>query len=84
MSENTATRKPRVLVLGLDGATFDLLDAWMERGLMPNVQRLATEGSRAVLRSVMPPVTAPAWTSFATGVRPGKHGVFDFRRRQSG
>lgn len=84
MSENTATGKPRVLVLGLDGATFDLLDTWMERGLMPNVQRLATEGSRAVLRSVMPPVTAPAWTSFATGVRPGKHGVFDFRRRQPG
>lgn len=84
MSESTSIRKPRVLVLGLDGATFDLLDPWMERGLLPNIQRLATEGSRAVLRSVMPPVTAPAWTSFATGVRPGKHGIFDFRKRQPG
>lgn len=75
-------KRPRVLVIGLDGATFDLLDGWMNRGLMPNLRRLATEGSRAVLRSVMPPVTAPAWTSFATGTRPGKHGIFDFRRRQ--
>lgn len=84
MTETGPTRKPRVLVIGLDGATFDLLDGWMERGLMPNLRRLATEGSRAVLRSVIPPVTAPAWTSFATGVRPGKHGIFDFRRRQPG
>lgn len=75
---------PRVLVIGLDGATFDLLDPWMARGLMPNLQRLDSEGSRAVLRSVMPPVTAPAWVSFATGVRPGRHGVFDFRKRETG
>jgi len=83
-SEGTRGERPRVLVIGLDGATFDLLDGWMERGLMPNLQRLATEGSRAVLRSVIPPVTAPAWTSFATGVRPGKHGIFDFTRRDPG
>jgi predicted AlkP superfamily phosphohydrolase/phosphomutase len=82
MSEAEAATQARVLVIGLDGATFALLDGWMERGLMPNLRRLTGEGSRAVLRSVMPPVTAPAWTSFATGVRPGKHGVFDFAKRQ--
>ena len=82
--EGAREERPRVLVIGLDGATFDLLDGWMERGLMPNLRRLAAEGSRAVLRSVMPPVTAPAWVSFATGVRPGKHGIFDFRTRDPG
>ncbi len=74
----------RVIIIGLDGATFDLLDGWMARGLMPNLQRLAREGTRAVLRSVAPPVTVPAWTSCATGVHPGKHGLFDFRRRVPG
>ncbi|UCC69259.1 MAG: alkaline phosphatase family protein [Armatimonadota bacterium] len=75
---------PRVLVIGLDGATFDLLDVWTERGLMPNLRRLAEDGTRAVLRSVMPPVTVPAWTSCITGVNPGKHGLFDFRKRVPG
>jgi predicted AlkP superfamily phosphohydrolase/phosphomutase len=71
----------RVLLLGLDGATFTLLDKWIERGLMPNLRRLVTEGTRATLRSVIPPVTGPAWVSFSTGVHPGKHGIFDFRKR---
>ena len=75
---------PRVIIIGLDGATFDLLDGWMARGLMPNLQRLAREGTRAVLRSVTPPVTVPAWTSCVTGVHPGKHGLFDFRKRVPG
>jgi predicted AlkP superfamily phosphohydrolase/phosphomutase len=82
MSETRRGSQARVLVIGLDGGTFALLDGWMARGLMPNLQRMTGAGSRAVLRSVMPPVTAPAWTSFATGVRPGKHGVFDFAKRQ--
>lgn len=68
----------RIAVIGLDGATFDLLDPLMDQGLMPNLQRLCREGTRADLRSTMPPYTAPAWTTFATGVNPGKHGCYDF------
>jgi predicted AlkP superfamily phosphohydrolase/phosphomutase len=83
-SSSHASGEPRVLVIGLDGATFRLLDDWMDRGIMPNLQRVVKEGTRAILRSVMPPVTAPAWTSFATGVRPGRHGVFDFWKREAG
>ncbi|MFB3881414.1 MAG: alkaline phosphatase family protein [Armatimonadota bacterium] len=79
--KTTAADGNRVLLLGLDGATFTLLDRWLERGLMPNLQRLATQGTRATLRSVIPPVTGPAWVSFSTGVHPGKHGIFDFRKR---
>ncbi len=67
-----------LLVIGLDGATFDLLQPWMEEGELPTLQRLAREGASGTLRSTLPPVTAPAWASFMTGKNPGKHGIFDF------
>lgn len=68
----------RVAVIGLDGATFDLLDPWMEEGLLPNLSRLRAEGYSSTLTSVIPPLSAPAWTTAITGVNPGKHGIFDF------
>lgn len=68
----------KAVVIGLDGATFRLLDPLMKEGIMPNLARLQTEGARSVLKSTMPPYTAPAWTTFATGVNPGKHGCYDF------
>jgi predicted AlkP superfamily phosphohydrolase/phosphomutase len=68
----------KVVVIGLDGATFRLLDPLIDQGIMPNLGRLRQAGSSAVLRSTMPPYTAPAWTTFATGVNPGKHGCYDF------
>jgi predicted AlkP superfamily phosphohydrolase/phosphomutase len=82
--EAAAEGEQRVLLIGLDGATFAMLDRWIERGLLPNLQRLMAEGTRAVLRSVVPPITGPAWVSFSTGVHPGKHGIFDFRKRVPG
>lgn len=78
----TEQRGPeKVWVVGLDGATFDLLRPWMDEGRLPNLARLAAEGVFGPLRSTVPPVTAPAWASFMTGVNPGKHGVFDFTVR---
>lgn len=74
-------RAPRLLAIGLDGATFDLLLPMAERGWLPNIGRALAEGARGVLRSTVPPLTAPAWTSFQTGVDPGRHGVFSFQRR---
>ncbi|MFA6475384.1 MAG: alkaline phosphatase family protein [Patescibacteria group bacterium] len=68
----------RCAVIGLDGATFELLDPLMQQGYMPTLHHLCTQGVRAPLRSTMPPYTAPAWTTFATGVNPGKHGCYDF------
>jgi predicted AlkP superfamily phosphohydrolase/phosphomutase len=68
----------RIAVIGLDGATFSLLDPLMQKGYMPTLQKLCATGTRADLRSTMPPYTAPAWTTFATGVNPGKHGCYDF------
>jgi predicted AlkP superfamily phosphohydrolase/phosphomutase len=87
MGESSAPARSgggRVLVIGLDGATFTMLDQWMGRGLMPNLKQLVGAGARAVMKSVMPPVTAPAWASFSTGAGPGYHGVFDFWRQAPG
>ena len=68
----------RVIVLGLDGATWDLLDPWIEAGHLPHLARLREEGAWGLLRSTTPPFTATAWTTFATGMNPGKHGIYDF------
>ena len=70
----------RVLVIGIDGATFDLIHPWSQQGDLPNLARLMREGSQGPLESTIPPVTSPAWPTFATGKNPGKHGVFDFIR----
>lgn len=67
-----------VIVVGLDGATFERLDPLMQAGVMPGFARLVREGARGELESVLPPVTAPAWASFMTGRSPARHGVFDF------
>ena len=71
-------RSQRVLAIGLDGATLDVLIPLMESGHLPNLSELCSRGSWGRLRSTVPPLTAPAWSSFATGVNPGKHGVFQF------
>jgi predicted AlkP superfamily phosphohydrolase/phosphomutase len=65
-------------VIGLDGATWDLLDPWIQQGLLPNIARLREAGAWGTLRSVKPPLSAPAWTSAVTGVNPGAHGVLNF------
>lgn len=72
--------KKRVLVIGLDGATFELLQPWMDEGALPAFRALIERGARAVLRSTIPPLTPPAWVSSVTGVNPGKHGIFDFTK----
>jgi predicted AlkP superfamily phosphohydrolase/phosphomutase len=74
----------RVLVVGLDAATFDLVLPWVEAGVLPTMRRLIAEGVRAPLRSTLPALTPPGWTSAATGRNPGKHNVFNFYRGRAG
>jgi predicted AlkP superfamily phosphohydrolase/phosphomutase len=74
----------KVFVIGLDGATLDLIAPWVAQGELPNLARLLAEGASGELTTVIPPMTAPAWTSFVTGVNPGKHGIIDFVRRREG
>ena len=72
-----------VLLIGLDGATFDVLDPLMAGGVMPELSRLIGSGVRATLRSTVPALTPPAWTSLVSGRGPGAHGIFDFFRRET-
>ena len=74
----------RVLVIGLDGATFRLLGPFAASGEMPELARLMAAGCHGELRSTYPPLTPPAWSSFMTGKNPGKHGVVSFRRPPAG
>ena len=74
----------RLLVIGLDGASFNVLDPLIERGDLPNLARLIDSGARAPLETTFPPITAVAWSSFMTGKNPGKHGIFEFVRLDKG
>ncbi len=68
----------RVFLFGVDGLTFRILDPLIERGLLPNFQKLQELGVRGILRSTVPPLTPPAWMSIATGMPPAQHGIYDF------
>lgn len=70
----------RALIVGLDGATFDILTPLMEAGYMPNLARLVREGTSGILDSTKPPITPAAWTTFMTGKGPGRHGIVDFEK----
>jgi predicted AlkP superfamily phosphohydrolase/phosphomutase len=69
----------RLVILGLDGATWTVLDPMRRRGLMPNLDALLARSAHGTLRSVIPPVTTAAWTSMMTGCGPARHGIFDHR-----
>lgn len=68
----------KLVVIGLDGATFDLLKPLMAEGELPNLKKIMEQGASGVLKSTVPPITGCAWVSFATGTNPGRHGCFDF------
>ncbi len=70
--------KRRVLVLGIDGGTWRILEPAMRAGSMPWLSQACQRGCRGVLESTIPPITPAAWTSFQTGCNPGRHGVYDF------
>jgi predicted AlkP superfamily phosphohydrolase/phosphomutase len=79
---NINTPSHRVLVLGLDGATFDIIQPLIEENRIPNIKKLMENGSWGILDSTLPPVTIPAWISMMTGKNPGKLGVFDLLKRE--
>jgi predicted AlkP superfamily phosphohydrolase/phosphomutase len=68
----------KAIILGLDGATFDVLMPRVERGQMPNLAALLKEGVWGGLQSTTPPFSAQAWVSLATGKNQARHGIVDF------
>ena len=69
----------KVVVLGFDGVDPDLVSQWMDQ--LPNIRRLSEQGTFTALGTTNPPESPVAWASFSTGMNPGKHGIFDFLRR---
>ena len=72
----------RLLIIGWDGADWDILDPLIQGGYLPNVAEMVGSGARGVLMSSVPYNSWVAWTSFLTGMNPGGHGVFDFVERR--
>ncbi len=68
----------RAVIFGIDGLSFRIVHPLIQRGDLPNFARLQVEGIEADLISAIPPMTPPAWMSLVTGLKPAKHGVFDF------
>jgi predicted AlkP superfamily phosphohydrolase/phosphomutase len=78
MNEKDHQLERKVAVIGLDGMSWPLLNKLLEDDAMPTLQSVLDKAVKGILKSTIPPLTPPAWTSIATGVNPGKHGVFDF------
>jgi Flp pilus assembly protein TadD len=68
-------RSLRVLLVGIDGADWEILDPLLEKGELPNLARLIERGVSGPLRSIEPLISPPIWTSIATGVKPERHGI---------
>lgn len=79
-AESQESRSRKLLVLGLDGTTFDVINPLVKSGKIPAISKILSDGSWGIMRSTIPPISPSAWTSLTTGVNPGKHGVFEFVR----
>lgn len=68
----------RTLIIGIDGANWQLLNSLIEINQLPTLKKLKEKLNHSVLESTIPPLTGPAWITFATGKNPGEHGCFGF------
>jgi len=73
---------PCVMVIGMDGATWDIMDPMMAAGELPNLNSLRREGAWGVLTSINPTLSPAVWTTIATGKKRDKHGIKDFTYTQ--
>jgi predicted AlkP superfamily phosphohydrolase/phosphomutase len=72
------SRVKRVVILGLDGMDYGLTETMLAEGKLPHFAALRDQGCFKPLGSTVPPISPVAWSSFQTGVNPGKHNIFDF------
>src|SRR6266576_6267014 len=73
--------KEKVIVLGFDGVDARYTEQWMNEGKLPNMARLRAQGTFRPLRPTVPAQTPVSWSTFSTGIDPGRTGIFDFLRR---
>jgi predicted AlkP superfamily phosphohydrolase/phosphomutase len=77
------TGRPKLLILGFDGMDPKLVARWLREGQLPNISKLSAAGSVRPLATTHSPESPTAWASFATGVNPGKHNIYDFLVRDT-
>lgn len=80
MKKSSSQNNKKVMVIGFDGCSFDMINPLIHQGKLPNFASLIKGGVYGKLRSTIPPLSGPAWATFQTGKNPGKHGIFDFFR----
>src|SRR5437762_12454012 len=71
----------KVIILGFDGVDAKYTERWMNEGKLPNLARLRDMGTFRPLRPTLPAQTPVSWSTFSTGIDPGRTGIFDFLRR---
>jgi len=76
-----ALAKEKVIVLGFDGVDARYTEQWMNEGKLPNLAKLRAQGTFRPLRPTVPAQTPVSWSTFSTGIDPGRTGIFDFLRR---
>ena len=79
----TSKFSQRLVILGFDGMDPALVGTWMKEGKLPNMKRLAEQGGMSPLATTLSPESPTAWASFATGMNPGKHNIYDFLIRDT-
>src|SRR5438132_10189666 len=77
----SAGAQQKVIVLGFDGVDAGYTERWMNEGKLPNLARLRQNGTFRPLRPTIPAQTPVSWSTFSTGIDPGRTGIFDFLRR---
>ncbi len=83
--ESGIMQKPKkTMIIGLDGVPLGIIQRWAEGGYLPTLQRLMETGTVGHLHSTVPPTSGPSWSSFVTGMNPGKTGIYDFLYRRDG
>ncbi|HJZ69490.1 MAG TPA: alkaline phosphatase family protein, partial [Blastocatellia bacterium] len=76
-------RFKRAVILGFDGMDPELADRFIGEGLLQNLAKLKSTGTFRKLRTTYPPISPVAWSTFMTGVNPGKHNIYDFLARDT-
>src|SRR5262245_10919926 len=71
----------KLIILGFDGVDAKLTQKWMDEGKLPNLAKLRAQGTFTPLRPTIPSQTPVSWSTFSTGLNPGRHGIFDFLKR---
>ncbi len=74
----------KVFVLGIDGVPCSLLNKFAEQAIMPNLAALSQKGTLTQMTASIPEVSSTSWSTFMTGVNPGRHGIFGFMELQKG